>query len=372
MRVLVINAGSSSLKHALVESDDDSVLSRGEERWEPGASAGRHAAALRAAFAGAGGEAEAIGHRVVHGGDRFDGPVRLDGDARTAIAELEPLAPLHTRAALEGIAAAAAALPALAQVACFDTAFHRTMPEAATTYAVPRAWSERYGLRRYGFHGLNVAWCHERAVRALGAERSRRLVVCHLGSGCSVNAVLGGRSVDTTMGFTPLDGVPMATRPGSLDPGLLLHLLACGIERDELDDALEHRCGLLGISGIAGMHEVQRAALDGDPRAQLALDVFVRGVSGAVAAMTTSLRGLDALVFTAGVGEHSSLLRSAICSRLVALGVTLDVVGNVRHDERLHAAGSRVAVLLVPAGEEIVIARQTARVLGACAVRLVT
>ncbi len=368
MRVLVVNAGSSSLKHALVDAASDAILDRGEERWEPDAvGPGRHAGALRAAFADAGGRAEAVGHRVVHGGTGFEGPARIDAKTRAAIAALAPLAPLHARAALEGIDAASAALPGVPQVACFDTAFHRTLPPAATTYALPRAWSERFGLRRYGFHGLNVAWCHEQAARILGEERCRRLVVCHLGSGCSVTAVLDGRSVDTTMGFTPLDGVPMATRSGSLDPGLLLHLLAAGIEHDELDEALNHRSGLLGIAGLAGLREVERAATGGDDRAQLALDVLVRGVSGAVAAMTTALHGLDALVFSAGAGERSARLRAAVCARLGQLGVRLDPERNARDDERIAPADAPVAVLVVRAGEEIVIARQTATLLATTA-----
>jgi len=365
MRVLVVNAGSSSLKHALVDAADDTILQRGEARWEPDASAGRHAEALRAALADAGGQAEAVGHRVVHGGARFTEPERIGHDTHAAIAALAPLAPLHTRAALECIDAAALALPGLPRVACFDTAFHRTLAPEAATYALPRAWSERFGLRRYGFHGLNVAWCHEQATRILGAGRCRRLVVCHLGSGCSVSAVLNGRSVDTTMGFTPLEGVPMATRSGSIDPGVLLYLLARGIEPDELDEALNHRSGMLGMTGLTGLREVEQAAAGGDERAQLAVDVLVRGISGAVAAMTTSLRGLDALVFTAGAGERSALLRGDVCGRLGQLGVALDEVANAAHAEQVAPLGAPVAVLVVPAGEEIVVARATAAVLSA-------
>jgi acetate kinase len=363
VRVLVVNAGSSSLKHALVDARSGSVLHGGEERWEPGARAGRHRDALRAALADAGDQAEAIGHRVVHGGERFTGPVHLDPGVRADIAALDALAPLHTRAALEGIDAASAALPDLPQVACFDTAFHHDLPQVAATYALPREWTERFGLRRYGFHGLNVEWCHERALRALGADGTRRLVVCHLGSGCSVTAVLDGRSVDTTMGFTPLEGVPMATRSGSIDPGLLLHLLAAGVQREELDDALNHRSGLLGLCGLHGVREVERAAIAGDERAQLAFDVLVRGVSSAIAAMTTSLRGLDALVFTAGAGERSSLLRAHVCSRLAQLGVVLDLERNARHEARIGTPEAPVATLVVAAGEERVIARETARLL---------
>jgi acetate kinase len=369
MRVLVVNAGSSSLKHALVDARSAAVHARGEERWEPGAGAGRHAAALRAALADAAAGAEAVGHRVVHGGERFSGPARIDDGVRAAIAALAPLAPLHTRAALEGIDAVAAALPGLPQVACFDTAFHRTLAPEAATYALPRAWSERFGLRRFGFHGLNVAWCHERACARLGREGCRRLVVCHLGSGCSVSAVRDGRSIDTTMGFTPLEGVPMATRSGSIDPGVLLHLLGCGIAHEELADALNHRSGLLGICGLDGVREVEAAAAAGDERARLAFDVLVRGVSGAVAAMTTSLRGLDALVFTAGAGEGSARLRAAVCARLAALGVALDDAANAATagDARISPAGAAVSVLVVAAGEAIVIARGTAALLEAIA-----
>jgi acetate kinase len=371
VRVLVVNAGSSSLKHALVDGADDAVLARGEERWEPDGDAGRHGRALAAALAAtaAGGAVEAIGHRVVHGGPRFHGPQRIDAGVRAAIAALAPLAPLHTRAALEGIDAAAAALPDLPQVACFDTAFHRTLAPEAATYALPRAWRERFGLRRYGFHGLNVAWCHEQAARVLGAEHCGRLVVCHLGSGCSVSAVRDGASIDTTMGFTPLDGLPMATRSGSVDPGLLLHLLGSGVGLDELDDALNHRSGLRGIAGRAGLREVERAAIGGDERAQLAFDVLVRGASGAVAAMSTSLRGLDGLVFSGGAGERSALLRASICARLAHLGVELDPGSNARHVERISAGRTTVAVLVVPAGEEIVIARETTHVVGAAPAR---
>ncbi len=364
MLVLVVNAGSSSLKHALVDSSSEKIRSSGEASWDSAATPGRHAEALRAALAAGGGRAAAVGHRVVHGGPNFAEPTLIDGTTRAAIAALAPLAPLHTQATLQGIDAVAEILPGVPQVACFDTAFHRTLAPPATTYALPWAWTERFGLRRFGFHGLNVAWCAERAAAILGPAGARRLVVCHLGSGCSVSAVADQRSVDTTMGFTPLEGVPMATRSGSLDPGVLLHLLAAGIGLDELAETLNHRSGLLGIAGRLGLHEVERAAGRGDERAQLGLGVFVRGVSGAVAAMTTALPGgLDALVFTAGAGERSALLRGAICARLGQLGVALDAERNAANATRIEAVGASVAVLVVPAGEEIVVARQTAAVL---------
>jgi acetate kinase len=354
VRVLVVNAGSSSLKHALVDAAAGAVVARGEERWDPDEhEPGRHAAALAAALTGA--RADAVGHRVVHGGIRFIGPTVVSAEVREAIAALAELAPLHTRAALEGIDAAGAALPGLPHVACFDTAFHRTLAPEAATYALPHEWTERFGLRRFGFHGLNVEWCAERAP-------GRRIVVCHLGSGCSVSAVRDGRSVDTTMGFTPLEGVPMATRSGSVDPGLLLHLLDGRIGRDEVEHALNHRSGLLGISGVAGgVREVGHAAAAGDDRASLAIAVFVRGVAGAVAAMTASIGGLETLVFTGGVGEGSARIRGMVAGRLAHLGVALDDDANRggEGERDIGAAGAPVRVLIVPAGEELVIARQT-------------
>ncbi len=348
--MLVVNAGSSSLKHAIVEAETGAVLTAGTERWEPDGDARRHGAALGAALADADtAGVEAVGHRVVHGGERFAGPARIDAEVRAAIEALVPLAPLHQRAALEGIDAAQQALPDLPHVASFDTAFHRTMPAAATTYPIPRAWSERYALRRYGFHGLNVQWCAAQAAQRLGPDGARRVVVCHLGSGCSVSAVRDGRSVDTTMGLTPLEGVPMATRSGSLDPALVLRLAREGIALDEIDDGLNHRAGLLGISGVsADLRAVLAAADRGDARAQLAFAVFVRGIAAAVGAMAVALEGLDALVFTGGAGEGSQRLRDAVCGPLAHLGV---------------GGAGPVATLVIAAGEEPVIAREVAGVL---------
>lgn len=379
MRVLVVNAGSSSLKHALVDSarigDDPggAVVASGEERWDPGDSPGRHGEALTRALRDAGGSGaagpDAIGHRVVHGGERFEAPAVIDDDVRAGIEQAARLAPLHNRAALEGIDAALEAFPELPQVACFDTAFHRTLDAEAATYAVPREWRERHGIRRFGFHGLNVAWCAGRARELLGAEASRRLVVCHLGSGCSATAVRDGRSCDTTMGFTPLDGVPMGTRSGAIDPGILPHLMrTAGLGADELDDALNHRSGLLGLAGSADVREVLAAAEQGEPDARLALDVFARGVAGAVAALSTSLGGLDALVLTAGIGERSPDVRAQVAARLEHLGVALDAARNGEatggDDGEIGAVRARVRVLVVAAREELVVARETAAALG--------
>jgi acetate kinase len=385
MRVLVVNAGSSSLKHALVDSaaddPDAALLDSGEERWNPAPSgldstagtrpglppAGQHGTALERALAGSAHAVDAIGHRVVHGGARFEAPAAIDDEVRAGIEEAARLAPLHNRAALEGIDAARAAFPDLPQVACFDTAFHRTLDPAAATYAIPREWAAEHGIRRFGFHGLNVSWCAARARALLGAEAARRLVVCHLGSGCSVTAVRDGRSLDTSMGFTPLDGVPMATRSGALDPGVVLHLLRAGLDVEQLDDGLNHRAGLLGIAGSADLREVLAARDRGEPQAALAVDVFARGIAGSVAAMATALRGLDALVFTAGIGEHSPVLRAEVAERLAHLGVALDPARNEAAggapDRQLSPAGAKIAVLTLRAREEYVIGRQTAELL---------
>ena len=258
------------------------------------------------------------------------------------------LAPLHNRPAVEAIAAARRALPDIPHVAVFDTAFHATIPDVAATYALPAEW--RRDIRRYGFHGLSVQWASER----LGVKR---LVVCHLGGGCSVTAVRDGRSIDTTMGFTPLEGVPMATRPGSVDPGAILYLLRRGVELGELDDAIEHRSGLLGLSGRSGdVAELERSDA---VEARLALDVFAYRVAGAVAAMAVALDGLDALVFTAGIGEHSSRVRADVCSRLGFLGVDLDPErnSNATPDADVSTKTSAVRVAVIRAREELVAAR---------------
>lgn len=363
MRVLVINAGSSSLKHAVVETESGELLSFAEERWEPEDVPGRHASELRSALGGDDRAPDAIGHRVAHGADVFAGPVLVDADVRAQIAALARLAPLHNQAALEGIDTAAEVWPGIPQVACFDTAFHHTLPAPAATYAVPHTWTERFGLRRYGFHGLNVEWCTQRAGELLSPAATRRLVVCHLGSGASVTAVLDGRSVDTTMGFTPLEGVPMATRSGSVDPGLLLHLAREGLSIDELDRGLNHQAGLLGVSRLSpDLRVVLRAAKAGDEHAQLAFDVLVRGVAAAIAAMSTALGGLDCLVFTAGAGEGSSALRATVAARIAHLGVELDDAENARAepDADITAAGGRVRTLVIRAGEERVVAWETA------------
>jgi acetate kinase len=272
--------------------------------------------------------ADAVGHRVVHGGARFGGPALVDDYVERAIDELSVLAPLHNRRALAEISRARRALPGIPQVAVFDTAFHRTLPPAASTYAIPKRWREEWGVHRYGFHGISVQWVASQV-------EVERLVVCHLGGGCSVTGVRAGRSVDTTMGFSPLEGVPMATRSGSVDPGALLYLLRERLlDESELERALEHESGLAGLSGGSG--DVRDAS-------PLALDVFVHRVVAAVAAMAAACGGLDVLAFTGGIGEHAADVRERIVERVRFLG-----------DFRIEVIASR---------EELVIAAETRRLL---------
>ena len=330
LTILVVNAGSTSLKLSAVEEDDSA---------EPVAS-----------LADVPDRVAAVAHRVVHGGALFVEPVRIDERVRDELDALTELAPLHNEPATAAIDEARGVLPALPHIAVFDTAFHATIPEEARTYALPRRWRAEWGIRRFGFHGLSVAWAAERV-------HVRRLVVCHLGGGCSVTAVLDGRSVDTTMGFTPLEGVPMATRPGSIDPEILLYLLrhelACA---DELEHALEHESGLLGLGGSSRVEELETSD---DPSARLALSVFCYRVAAAVASSTAALGGLDALVFTAGIGEGSALVREQVCVRLAHLGVELDRAANreARPDTDVAADGSPARVWVIHTREDAIAAR---------------
>ncbi len=331
--VLVVNAGSTSLKLSAVAEDGTA---------EPVDS-------LDSAPAGV----AAVAHRVVHGGTVFSAPVVIDAGVERRLAALSELAPLHNRPALAAIDQARRALPDVPHVAVFDTAFHATIPEAAATYAVPERWRAGWGIRRYGFHGLSVQWAAEQVPVP-------RLVVCHLGGGCSVTAVLEGRSVDTTMGFSPLEGVPMATRSGSIDVEIALYLLRHGkLALDELEQALEQESGLLGLSGFSSrVEELERSD---DPRARLALEVFAHRVGQAVAAMATSLGGLDALVFTAGVGERSARVRADVCERLRFLGVDLNAAANAaaEPDAEVASSGSAVRIVVLHAREDLVAARAT-------------
>ena len=295
-----------------------------------------------------------MAHRVVHGGPHFRAPAVIDDDVHDAIRAVEALAPLHNRPALRAIDEARAVLPAVPHVAVFDTDFHATIPPTAATYAIPGDWRE-WGIRRYGFHGLSVQWAAERV-------RASRLVVCHLGGGCSVTAVLDGRSVDTTMGFSPLEGVPMTTRSGSIDPGALLYLLReRGLDIEMLDHSLNFDSGFAALGGAEGMAELQAL---GTADANLAIDVFTYRVSAAVAAMSAACGGLDALVFTAGIGENSARVREDVCARLAFLGVELDSQRNASASPDCEISSGRVEVQVIRAREELVAARATQELLG--------
>ncbi len=354
MRVLVVNAGSSSLKLRLVGADDELL---GARDLEPGDALEGPMAEL--------GEADASGHRVVHGGARFVDPVVIDDAVVSALEELTALAPLHQPPALAAIAATRRAAPHLPAVACFDTAFHAGLPDAAATYALPRAWRTRWPLRRYGFHGLSHAWAARRATDLLdGAER---IVSCHLGAGASLAAVRRGRSLDTTMGFTPLEGLVMATRAGDVDPGLLMWLLeATDLSQAEVAAALVHESGLQGLAGTSDMREVLAAAARGEADAALALDVYLHRLRAGIAGMAAALGGVDALVFTGRVGERAPELRSRAAAGLGFLGVALDEPANAAAtgDAEIGMSGAPARTLVVESREDLEIARAVRAALG--------
>jgi acetate kinase len=338
VRVLTVNAGSSSLKLALVEDGErlaDEEISTRAHTLDAG-ELGRFAH----------GGFDCSSHRIVHGGLRFSEPALVDPDVRSALDALVDLAPLHMGPALAALDAVRAIDSERPAVACFDTAFHSTMPDAARVYAVPWEWSERHGLRRFGFHGLNHGYVARKAAELVGRPLEElRIVSCHLGAGASLCAIAGGKSVDTTMGFTPLDGLVMATRPGVVDPGMLVWLQRhAGLKVDELDDALEHRSGLAGIGGGSGDMVELLAAMDaGDRRARLAYDVYIHRLRGQIAAMVAAAGGLDVLVFTAGVGERSERVRGDACTALTVLG--------------------EARVLVIEAGEDLELAAQATALL---------
>ena len=363
MRVLVLNPGSSTLKASLLEDEDDRSADELVE-WPAG---DRDAAqVVRSVLEALPKGADAAGYRVVHGGGDYRGPAAVDERLISRVEELDALAPLHNRRAAAVMRAGVAALPDLPHVACFDTAFHATLAPAAYVYPLPYAWYADWGLRRFGFHGLSVSWSVERAAALLERPVAElRLVVAHLGSGCSVTAVDGGRSVATSMGMTPLEGLMMGTRSGSVDPGLLLELLDDGrTTLADLRTALQRESGLLGVSGVsADLREVERAASADDERAVLAIEIFVRRAAAGIAAVASALPALDALVFTAGIGEHAADVRTAICGRLATLRVPAVLNHQSGEDELLSLPGSPVSVLRVAAREDLVIAREVARLL---------
>ncbi len=364
MRVLVVNAGSSTLKLRLL-GEQDAILAEQELQ---GSGEELDAGVLREAFETPLGEADAIGHRIVHGGERFRSAVKIDAAVEVALRELIDLAPLHQPKSLAAMDAVTAQLPELPAVACFDTAFHATLPPAAATYALPAQWRDRWGLRRYGFHGLSHAWVARRAPELLGrAGEGLRIVSCHLGAGASLCAIRDGSSLDTTMGFTPLEGLVMATRSGSVDPGMLLWLLEReGVPASELAETLEYRSGLLGLCGTGDMREVLTRAKGEDQRARLALEVYLHSLRAGIAGMAAALGGLDALAFTGGVGEHSAIVRELATDGLGFLGVAIDNQRNraMTGDCEISAPHASAGTIVLAAREDLEIARQVRAVLG--------
>jgi acetate kinase len=368
-RILVVNAGSSSLKLRVLDPSDAVVASVDLGAVRGAADADEVAAAVTAF-----GPLAAVGHRIVHGGTRFTGPVRIDARVVEQLRALTDLAPLHQPKSLAALEAVGAVLPDTTAVACFDTAFHATLPAAAFTYALPVQWRRRWDLRRYGFHGLSHAYASRRAAELLGVEAADRdgfrVVTCHLGAGASLAAVLGGRSIDTTMGFTPLEGLVMATRSGSVDPGLVLWLAEhVGMPPAEVAATLEHRSGLLGLAGTADMREILARAAADEQDARLALDVYIHRLRSSIAAMTASLGGLDAIVFTGGVGERSAPVRAMTAEGLGHLGIAVDPVlneaaGEEPPDREISPAGTAVRALVIAAREDVEIAREVRQVLG--------
>lgn len=367
MRVLVVNAGSSSLKLARLDDEGAATASTTVERWR-----GEGDLAPLTEFLGSCGEVDAVGHRVVHGGPRHTGPVVVDDVLVAYLYSIAHLAPLHQPRALAGVRSVRDLLPGVPAVACFDTGFHASLPPAAATYALPHEWNERWGLRRYGFHGLSHAHAVRRGAELAGRPaEDLRIVSCHLGAGASLAAVRGGVSVDTTMGFTPLAGLVMGTRPGTLDPGLLLWLMEHGhVPEPELADVLEHHSGLKGLSGTDGdLRDVVAGRAAGDARCTLAFEVYLHRLVREIAAMTAATGGLDLLVFTGGAGEHSWQVREAAAGSLGHLGVAVDPEANraTTADADITANGAAARTVVVTAREDLEIARQVSELLDGAA-----
>ena len=371
MRVLVLNAGSSTLKASVLDGDRREPLFETTLDWGADATraAGRESQIGRLLDRlGETGIAlesiEVVGHRVVHGGTRFTEPTPVDEAVLVALDELADLAPLHNPVAVDTLRAALAALPDVRHVAAFDTAFHAALPPGGYRYPLPEAWVTAHGIRRFGFHGLSVEWATERAGELLDTPPAALgIVVAHLGSGCSVTAVGQGRSAWTSMGMTPLEGLMMGTRSGSLDPGIIIRLLQAGVTVDALAEGLEHGSGLLAVAGTADMRELLRNEVDGDERASLAIDLFVRRAAEAIAAAATTLAGLDAVVFTGGIGEGAAPVRERVVGRLAVLGVH-GPLSSIDGDGSLTPAGRRPAVLRVRAREDLVIATAARAAMG--------
>ncbi len=395
MKILVLNSGSSSQKACIYEIEDPlpvhppAYLWEGRIEWngDTATTSVRNASGIvqkkelkvtsreqvvrgllskswsgNAQIIASPSDIDAVAHRVVHGGPHFEDPVVITPEVSRAIASVSAFAPLHIDSELEGTRIVENLLGAVPQVAVFDTGFHRQMPLSAAIYPGPYEWFEG-GIRRYGFHGINHRYCGERAAQLLGKdEEALKVVTCHLGNGCSVAAVHGSRSVDTTMGFTPLDGLMMGTRSGAVDPGILIFLMRQGqLDANEIDGVLNHKSGLLGISGISGdMRDILAAIVRGHERAKLAFDIYVHRLRAAISAMAAAMGGIGVLVFTAGVGENSAEVRAAACGGLEFLGIGLDVQANARPilDADVSTANSQVRVLVIRAEEDWAIAKE--------------
>jgi acetate kinase len=394
MKILIFNAGSSSLKFSLFEAGDERLLADGGIDWgsEPTRLIVRplarpatsktlrlhaHAEAVARVIdevSDAPGDVDAVAHRVVHGGAHYAQAVRVTPAVRYAIDELAELAPLHNRSSLRVIDAVAEILPHVPQVAAFDTSFHATLLEAARTYPVPRPWTRVWGLRRYGFHGLSHQYCATRAAEMLG-RTDLRLITAHLGNGASVSAVLNGRCVDTSMGFTPMEGLMMGTRSGSVDAGLLIYVMReKGFDADRLDRALNHESGLLGVSGVSSDMRVVLAAMHENTDARLAVDVYVHRLRQTMGAMAAILGGVDAIVFTAGVGENAPEIRRRACEGFGFLGIKLDEQANLKckADADIAGPGSAARVLVIATREDLTILRETRRLLAGADVAVAT
>jgi len=401
MKILVINAGSSSLKYQLFDMENESVTAKGLcERIGIGGSAlthkptGRepvkyteempdHVSAIKLVFkaltAADGGvikdmsEINAVGHRVLHGGDKFSDSILIDEAVKAAIREYIPLGPLHNPANLMGIEACEKIMPGVPQVAVFDTAFHQTMPPKAYMYAIPHEYYEKHKIRRYGFHGTSHRFVSARMVELLGFKEGSKIITCHLGNGSSIAAIKDGKCIDTTMGLTPLEGLLMGTRSGSIDPAIIGFIAEKqNISAAEVIDILNKKSGVLAVSGLSSdFRDIEEAAAKGNDRAKLALEMFEYEIVKYIGSYAAALGGIDALVFTAGVGENSPDTREAIVSQLTCLGLKIDhEKNNVRGKERdVTGEGSRAKIFLIPTNEELMIARDTVGIVGARAIQ---
>lgn len=364
--IFVVNSGSSSIKYQLIDVEAGTIEVHGLiDRIGEAGQVADHTAAMAVVLDEIEGHAvAAVGHRVVHGGSLFASATLITAEVEQAIEDLSALAPLHNPANLLGIRAARAVLTDVPHVAVFDTAFHQSMPAEAYTYAIPVQLAEEHGVRRYGFHGTSHKYVSERAAVFLERDLAElRIIVLHLGNGASMTAIAGGRSIDTSMGLTPLQGLVMGTRSGDIDPAVLAHLnREAGLGIDELDDLLNKQSGLLGLTGTGDMRDVEQAAAKGDPAAVLALAVWRHRIRHYIGAYAAQLGGVDVIVFTAGIGENSALLRRTALAGLEFLGIEVDAEANAldsRAERRISPWGAGVEVLVIPTNEELEIARQT-------------